>query len=340
MIFPSEKNCQIEKLFGIRLETHSDGNTLVIEDFLIEARTIYTPKVKKGYYLIKINGAEVNAYNLNSVLQRIIEDHNNPELTFQAPNKDCTIDFERLLTCKSTPENTLTQVIKDSLCSVLYICCNEMDISKDDNGVLYCYPRPYNQNFLYNTRGAYVTLNHLAPKSLGTSEPQCSTVLHSNKLINVTYTQHYSDLLLIAFPNSKVDLFSAKKVVADIVRVLFFLYGSLKSCFTKPNNVDKLDVLFSRIFVNVLNTKNLNDAKSNYFEEVLATHSVVLPLEVKVQVDDALTELEAADYREWVSSLFRHQLRLINNYLVITETSKVSGNKKNCCVTTLFLVSI
>ncbi|KOB71620.1 PDZ domain-containing protein [Operophtera brumata] len=307
MIFPSENNCQIEKLFGLRLETHSDGKTLVIEDFLIEARTIYTPKVKAGYYLNKINGAEVNAYNLNSILQRIIEDHNNPRLTFQAPNKDYTIDLGRLLSCKSSPENALTQLIKDSHCSVLYICCNDMDMSNEDNGVLYCYPRPYNQNFLYNTRGAYVTLNHLAPKSLGTSAPQSSTVLHSNKLINVTYTQHYSDLLLIAFPNSEVDLFSCKKTVAEIVQVLCFLYGSLKSCFTKPNNVDKLDVLFSRVFVNVLNSKRLKDARSICFEEVLAAHSVFLPLEVKVQVDDALTELEAADYREWTDDVENFQ---------------------------------
>lgn len=300
MIFPSERNCQIEKLFGISLTTHSDSKTLVIEDFLIEARTIYTPKVKKGYYLLKINGVEVNAYNLNIVVQRVIEDHNNPRLTFQAPSKDYIIDLERLLTCKSTPDNVLTQVVKDSLCSVLYICCNDMD-SSDDSGVLYCYPRPYNQNFLYNTRGAYVTINHLAPKSLGTSEPKSSTVLHSDKIINVVFTQHYNDLLLIAIPRNEVDLFTAKKIVADIVRILDFLYGSLKSSFTKPNNVDKLDVLFSRILVNILQSKG-------NFEDILAAHSVSLPLEVKVQVDDAITELEAADYREWVCM----QLFIIN----------------------------
>ncbi|KPI94755.1 hypothetical protein RR46_11759 [Papilio xuthus] len=35
------------------------------------------------------------------------------------------------------------------------------------------------------------------------------------------------------------------------------------------------------------------------FEEFVACHAVTLPLEVKIQVDDAITELEAADYREW-----------------------------------------
>lgn len=304
MIFTSEKNCQVEKLFGISLETNTDNKTLVIQDFLPEARAIYMPRVKIGYYLTKINGIDVNSYNINNVIQRVAEDYNNPKLSFQVPNEDYKVDFERLLT-ETTPDNSIIQYMKDSMCSVLYICCNDIEYnSNDDKGVLYCYPRPHNQNFLYNTRGAYVTLNHLAPKSLGTSEPICSTVLFSGKLINVTYTQEVNDLLLLAFPNNEVDLFAAKKVIADVVRMLKFLYGSVKSCFTKPNNVDKLDSLFSRIFMSLLSDPKRDTRKtkdSNHFEDLLGAHTVSLPLEVKVQVDDALTELEAADYREWVS---------------------------------------
>lgn len=303
----NENGCQVEKIFGISLETHSNTKNLVIKDFLPEARAIYSPKVKKGYYLIKINGVDVNSYNLNNVIQRVAEDYNIPKLTFQQPNEGYNINLETLLTTKTTPDNALTQYIKESMCGVLYICCNDIEYnSNDDKGVLYCFPRPYNQNFLYNTRGAYVTLNHLAPKSLGTSDPVVSTVLYSGKLINVTYTQRVNDLLLLAFPNDEVDLFAAKKVIVDIVRVLEFLYGSLKSCFTKPNNVDKLDCIFSRIFVSLLgdSKRDVNAEKKsgniNSFEYILGAHAISLPLEVKVQVDDAITELEAADYREWV----------------------------------------
>ncbi|CAD0201699.1 unnamed protein product [Chrysodeixis includens] len=328
MIFSSEKNCQLEKLFGISLETHADGKTLVVADFLTEAKPIYTPKIKKGYYLSKINGVEVNSYNINNILQRIIEDHNSPRLTFQVPTEGSYIDLERLLKLKNAPENSLTQLLKDSLCSVLYLCCNDIEYnSNDDKGVLYCYPRPFNQNFLHNTRGAYVTLNHLAPKSLGTSEPTNSTVFHNNTLINITYTSHYNDLLLIAFPNKEVDMFAAKKVIADIVRLLEFLYGSLKACFTKPNNVDKLDSLFSRIFVTlVINNKGSKETGSKnvglYLEDSLAAHSVTLPLEVKVQVDDAIAELEAADYREWTDDVENFQ-RL---YTVIGACLYYSGH--------------
>ncbi|XP_013162888.1 PREDICTED: protein inturned-like [Papilio xuthus] len=46
MIFNSEKNCQIEKLFGMSLETHMDGKTLIVANFLTEAKAIYIPRVK------------------------------------------------------------------------------------------------------------------------------------------------------------------------------------------------------------------------------------------------------------------------------------------------------
>lgn len=307
MIFTSEKNCEIEKLFGLSLETHSDGKTLVVADFLVESRAIYLPKVKKGFYLQKINGIDVNSYNLNNILQRVVEDHCNPKLTFKIPSEDFEIDIEKLLTSKNVPDNLLRKYLKDSMCSILYICCNDIEYnSTDDKGVLYCYPRPFNQNFLYNTRGAYVTLNHLAPKSLGTSEPILSTILHNGKVINVSYTSYYNDLLLVALPNKEVGLFATKRICDDIVKILELLYGSLKSCFTKPNNVDKLDGLFSLFFVTLLAGSNNNGSETkpvvnvNQFEDMLGAHSVTLPLEVKIQVDDAITELEAADYREWV----------------------------------------
>lgn len=308
MIFQSEKNCQIEKLFGLSLETHADGKTLVVADFLSEAKAIYSPKVNIGYYLQRINGIEVTSYNINNVLQRVIEDHENPKLTFQVINEELNINYEKLLTSKTPLENSLIDYIKESMCSVLYICCNDIEYQgNDEKGVLYCFPRPFNQNFLYNTRGAYVTLNHLAPKSLNISEPTSSTVLFNNTLINVAYASYYNDLLLFAMPNKFMDLFATKRIIGDVVKMLEFLYGSLKSCFTKPNNVDKLDGLFARSFVTLLNgngsaaDKNLNIKTQTTFEDMLAPHSVSLPLDVKIQIDDAITELEAADYREWVS---------------------------------------
>ncbi|VVC87762.1 unnamed protein product [Leptidea sinapis] len=324
MIFNSETNCEVEKLFGIRLATHIDGKTLIVDDFMTEAKQFYT-KVKVGYYLHKINGIEVTSYNINKVLQRVSEDVDSPKLTFLVVSQEHNIDIEKLLTKKIVLES-VTNVIKSSLCSVLYLCCNEMEYqSNNDNGVLYCYPRPYGQNFLYNTRGAYVTLNHLAPKSLGTSPPLASTVLYNSKLINIAYAGNYNDLLLVAIPNNVVDVFSIKKLIVSIVKVIEFLYGSLKSCFTKLNNVDKLDCLFSRMFVSLMykiDKEKVNLNKEVFVEDILGASTVSLPTEVKIQIDDAITELEAADYQEWTDDIENFQ-RL---YTVIGACLYYSGH--------------
>lgn len=288
------------------MDTHSDGKTLVVSHYLPEASNIYANKIKTGFKFCKINGVEVNIYNVNQVLQRVFEDPNNPKLTFQVTleDKPC-FDIQKLICMKHGPELSLVKFLRESMCSVLYICNNHIE-SDDDKGVLYCFPRPYNQNFLYNTRGAYVTLNHLAPKSLGTSAPTSSTVLCKGVLVNVTYICKNNDFLLIALPNKMANLIVAKKIINDILGIIELLYGSLKTCFTKPNNVDKLDSLFSRIFAmlsNSLDRIKMDDKYNGmHFENILpAVHSILLPPEAKIQIDDALTELEAADYREWVS---------------------------------------
>ncbi|CAG9134949.1 unnamed protein product [Plutella xylostella] len=332
MIFSSEKNCQLERLFGISVETYSDGKTLVISDFLPEAQHIYSSKVEKGYHLYKINGIEVNTCNINMVLQRVTEDPDNIKLTFRVKNEEIYFHTEKLLTMKDGPDNTVSQFIKESKCSVIYISNNNAELdTNDDKGVLYCYPRPFSHNFLYNTRGAYMTLNHLAPKSLGTSDPITTTVINNNILINIAYTVNSNDLLLVAFPNSKVDLFATKKVIVHIVKLLEFLYGSLKTCFTKSNNIDKLDCLFSRIFITLLldkqnDTSNLqnrrNEKNSIKFEDLVAAHSVPLPMDVKIQIDEAIAELEAADYREWTDDIDTYQ-RL---YTIVGASLYYSGH--------------
>lgn len=281
---------------------------MIVSNFLSEATPFYRSKIDTGYKLYKINETEVYNYNINSILGQIDELPENIKLTFQASsNNDVAVNIQKLLCLRDAPDSDIITMINNSMCSVIYVSNNEMDIESNDNKeVLYCFPRPYSKNFLYNTRGAFVTLNHLAPKSLGTSAPLSSTVLHNNVLVNVVYMCHNKDLFLIAVPNRVVTLFAAKNLIRDVVRVIELLYGNLKVCFTKSNNVNYCDCLFARLFVLLLNKKSISvdnlETETYLFEDMLsAAHALMLPMEAKIQIDDALTELEAADYREWVS---------------------------------------
>jgi hypothetical protein len=94
-----------------------------------------------------------------------------------------------------------------------------------------------------------------------------------------------------------------------------FLYETLDKCFTLES---QLDDFFARFFTRLLNgqawttsdtiiNRNFQETPSQtcsrQFEEVLpAAPTLHLPNGAYMQVDDALTELEASDYREWVQS--------------------------------------
>ncbi|GBP43489.1 hypothetical protein EVAR_30446_1 [Eumeta japonica] len=61
------------------------------------------------------------------------------------------------------------------------------------------------------------------------------------------------------------------------------------------DEIKHIDIKYSDKFI-VCKEKNYENVN---FDEILAAHAVTLPMEVKIQIEDAITELEAADYQEW-----------------------------------------
>ncbi|CAH2047384.1 unnamed protein product, partial [Iphiclides podalirius] len=101
--------------------------------------------------------------------------------------------------------------------------------------------------------------------------------------------------------------------------------GNLKNSLEDNNKFVIIQVSKNMIFNSEKNCqieKQDNKAQPVLLEDLLATHSVTLPLEVKIQVDDAITELEAADYREWTDDVENFQ-RL---YTVIGACLYYSGH--------------
>lgn len=320
VIYRSDKCCRVEQLLGFGVRKSEDNRKLIVADVLSEARNIYDARIKRGFILKSINNEDINPYNINTILDRLWNTRQHIILTFHSSIQRVTpidVDLRNLLTSKNEHEVVLSQVLRDCLVSILYINCDAMsDKGPDDQGVLYCYPRPTHQNFLFNTKGAYVTLNHLMPKTLSDNYPSSTTILVHDCVVNVSYTQRENDLLLLAMPQSKCNPYGLKLFTADMVRMFEFVHGSLRNCFSKSTNVEKLDHIFSRIFsmvicgadsIDLRHTVKIEDIVSQrakncdgLFEQFLPmAHIATLPREARLQVDDSLTELEAADYREW-----------------------------------------
>lgn len=93
------------------------------------------------------------------------------------------------------------------------------------------------------------------------------------------------------------------------MRSLSFTNESISQCFSDQNNHSYLDHIFHLFFTNILNKSNPvgTEIAANKslqiceFETILpAAQFIHLPRDAQIQIDAALNEMEAMDYREWV----------------------------------------
>lgn len=114
------------------------------------------------------------------------------------------------------------------------------------------------------------------------------------------------------------SLEEAISLSGDIVKTLEFTYQSLTKCFTSEENQSSLDHFFILIVQRLLDVKSYannaglssscmeihNDIESMESYKFRSTFSVAnfieLSRDAQIQIDAALSEMEAMDYRDWV----------------------------------------
>lgn len=319
----------IEALLGITISTFADGHRIMVAGFIPDGEAIKHRNIKIGDWLKCVNDTEVTFQTVNGFLETITEPQEvklklqriaGIEVTTQPPKNELLnqSEFVRQLTCPNVSED---DILRDLLCDfsigVIYLTTEGLsETGPEFDGVLYCYPTPMNRNTLCSSRGTFVTLNHLLPDILKTA-PTISTVLMNNALTHIVYYSYGSKLLLMSFPDLRCSGKEALKVSKEIIRTLEFCYQTVDRCFTTEAFKAQVDRFFSRIFARLLTSgtwpgalqhielQSLNPANIKQapvqFENILpASQWVPLPKEAQMQLDDALNELEACDYRDWV----------------------------------------
>lgn len=88
--------------------------------------------------------------------------------------------------------------------------------------------------------------------------------------------------------------------------MLEFTYGNLTQCFTSVDNHSSLDHLLFLICQRIQLKKSSSDVvndttETQNFSTILPCAQLIrLPKEAHIQIDSALNEMEAMDYRDWV----------------------------------------
>lgn len=323
----SDQGALSELLLGVNVGTLSDGSRVMIAGFVPDGEAKHEKNIKIGDWLKSINNIPVTYQNLNSVLDKMRDKHEvllklqrvaGVEVTKDPPINElnCQSRFVReLVNFNKDDEQALLDKLRQLPVGVVYLNTDKLsETSAEFEDVVYCYPRPPQKSLLCQSRGIFITLNHLIHDVTKTT-PHASSFFHKDQLCHLTYTNSDSKLLLFMFPDCCASLREALLLSKEIIRMFAFLYETLDKCFTLEA---QLDDFFARFFTRLLNgqawttsdtiiNRNFQETPSQtcsrQFEEVLpAAPTLHLPNGAYMQVDDALTELEASDYREWVQS--------------------------------------
>ncbi|XP_063981427.1 protein inturned [Diachasmimorpha longicaudata] len=314
-----------EAFLGISPGDFSDKIRVMVAGFIPDGEAMKNKNIKIGDWLRSINSQEVTSNNLEHILSELTSPTTiKLELQRVAGVEVTSTEVPPSSVPKQTPlvrrlvdkEETkkLMESLLDYSFGVIYLQTSGLSESGPElQGVTYTYPRSESKthSILCTARGAFITLNHMLPETLG-SQPISTTISVGSEDIHILYCPRGDELLLMAIPGRWYTLEESLELMTETTRTLEFTYQSLTKCFNKEDHHEVLDHFFCLIFTNLLKLRTedtagdvpmqfqLESRRKCEFEEVIGAPQMInLPRDAQIQIDAALNEMEAMDYRDW-----------------------------------------
>ncbi|XP_076996195.1 protein inturned isoform X2 [Tamandua tetradactyla] len=296
------------------------GERLVVHGLLPGGSALKSGQVLIGDVLVAVNDADVTSENIEQVLS-CIPGPMQVKLTFEnahAVKKETTQPKQ-----KKAQSNTSDLVkllwgeevegFQQNLLSTPHIVMFltfqlDSETSKEEQEILYHYPMSEASQKLKSVRGIFLTLCDMLESVTGT-QVTSSSLLLNGKQIHVAYWKESDKLLLIGLPAEEVPLPHLRNRIEDVAHTLKFMYGSLENAFCPVENIPRLDHFFNLFFQRVLQPTKLHSGASPRTQQYDVSSAVLLdtlpgvrwltlPQEIKVELDTALSDLEASDFAE------------------------------------------
>ncbi|KAM7141185.1 protein inturned isoform 1-T1 [Molossus nigricans] len=304
-----------------RTGKQAGGEKLVVHGLLPGGSAMKSGRVFIGDVLVAVNDVDVTSENIERVLS-CIPGPMQVKLTLEnayAVKKETTQPKQKK--AQSNTEGDLVKLLwgaeaegvqQDLLNTphvVMYLTLElDSETSKEEQEILYHYPVSDASQKLKSVRGIFLTLCDMLENVTGT-QVTSSSLLLNGKQIHVAYWKESDKLLLIGLPAKEVPLPQLRNIIEDVAQILKFMYGSLDSAFCQVENVPRLDHFFELLFQRALQPARLHSRASPGAQQYEAASAVlldslpgvrwlVLPQEIKMELDTALSDLEAADFAE------------------------------------------
>ncbi|XP_058695128.1 protein inturned [Poecile atricapillus] len=291
---------------------------LVVHGLVPGSSAIKTGQILIGDVLVAVNDVDVNSENIERVLSCIPGPMQvkltfetsvfEPEGTSQQGNKQTQSSMNNLVRLLWGEDSLdLQQAVQDVPHIVMFLALKlDSETSKDEQEIIYQYPISEASQKLKSVRGIFLTLSDILESVTGT-EIISSSLFLCEKLVQVVYWKESDKLLVIGLPEENVPLSQLRNMIQDVVRTLTFMYSSLDSAFCQVENVSRLDHFFNLFFQRALHPARLQSGPSAqhqdscsalFLDSLPGLRWLTLPQEIKMEIDTALSDLEAADFAE------------------------------------------
>ncbi|XP_061566818.1 protein inturned isoform X2 [Cololabis saira] len=183
---------------------------------------------------------------------------------------------------------------------------------QEEDEILYQYPVSEASSQLKGVRGIFLTLSDMLENVTG-GQIISSSLLLGNHLVHVGYWKDSNNLLVIGLPAERVPLLSLQTVVGDVVRTLKVMYGSLDRAFCKVDHSPRLDHFFCLFFQQLIQPSRLREGSSTsspdvsgtlFLDGLPAVQWLTLPADIKMEVDNVLSDFESSDFGEMSEDFF------------------------------------
>ncbi|EPQ14886.1 PDZ domain-containing protein 6 [Myotis brandtii] len=297
------------------------GERLVVHGLLPGGSAMKSGQVLIGDVLVAVNDVDVTSENIERVLS-CIPGPMQVKLTLEnayAVKKETTQPRQK--NAQSKTEGDLVKLlwgeeiegnqqnVLNTPHVVMYLTLElDSETSKEEQEILYHYPVSDASQKLKSVRGIFLTLCDMLENVTGT-QVTSSSLLLNGKQTHVAYWKESEKLLLIGLPAEEVPLPQLRNMIENVAQTLKFMYGSLDSAFCQVENAPRLDHFFELFFQRALQPAKLHGRASPSAQQYEASSAVLLdnlpgvrwltlPQEIKMELDTALSDLEAADFAE------------------------------------------
>ncbi|XP_054967788.2 protein inturned isoform X8 [Pan paniscus] len=281
-----------------RTGKQGDGERLVVHGLLPGGSAMKSGQVLIGDVLVAVNDVDVTTENIERVLS-CIPGPMQVKLTFenayavkretsqprQKKTQSNTSDLVKLLWGEEVED--IQQSGLNTPHIIMYLTLQlDSETSKEEE-ILYHYPMSEASQKLKSVRGIFLTLCDMLENVTGT-QVTSSSLLLNGKQIHVAYWKESDKLLLIGLPAEEVPLPRLRNMIENVIQTLKFMYGSLDRAL-QP----------AKLHSSASPSAQQYDAScAVLLDNLPGVRWLTLPLEIKMELDMALSDLEAADFAE------------------------------------------